>query len=334
MEFKGFTYGFDGQHGEYRSPAGIKSQKLLFETGVNWICLAFYMLQDTAVSTSIGYDYGNSVTDRDIMAAVKHAHDNNIKVCLKPMVNCKDGTWRARINFPDLGEFDGSDDDIYWNKWFEAYEAFLTYYAELAEETNCEMLCIGCEMLGTERKETLWRKLIAKIRGIYSGKLIYNTNHSHEKDVNWFDAVDYVGTSAYFSVGKADMTEDILNTGDLTRETMLSNWEKIANELEEVHNKWKKPIVFIEIGCRSAKTCSTMPWDYEHKDLPRDEEEQALFYDTCLSVMTNKPWFGGVFWWDWSTFIYDTEEEAKKNDWFNIHLKKAETVIKDWYSKL
>ena len=41
-------------------------------------------------------------------------------------------------------------------------------------------------MCGTERKENHWRKLIAEIREIYSGKLIYNTNHGHEDDVKWF----------------------------------------------------------------------------------------------------------------------------------------------------
>ena len=49
----------------------------------------------------------------------------------------------------------------------------MIYYAELAEETGCEMLCIGCEMSGTERKETHWRALIAKIREVYHGKLVY-----------------------------------------------------------------------------------------------------------------------------------------------------------------
>lgn len=351
MEFKGFTYGYDGKHGQYRTAEGIKSQKLLFETGVNWICLAFAVVQDTAVSTEIKFNFGESITDRDILAAVKHAHDNGIKVCLKPMVNCADGTWRAKINFPDLCDFDNSEDlkncddlkdfgnfkdcddlknfdvlekDIYWIKWFNAYEKYMLYYAELAEEAGCEMLCVGCEMLGTERKESLWRALLKKIRSVYSGKLIYNTNHGHEKDVNWIDMLDYIGTSAYFPVGGDDQSY----------ETMVENWEKIADELEEVHKIWNKPIVFVEIGCRSAKTCSTMPWDYQHKDLPRDEGEQARFYDSCLSVMTKRPWFDGVFWWDWSTYIYDDLQSAKQNDWFNVHLKEAETIIKKWYKKL
>ena len=37
----------------------------------------------------------------------------------------------------------------------ESYNAFMLYYAEMAEDTGCEMLCIGCEMLGTEKDRLL-----------------------------------------------------------------------------------------------------------------------------------------------------------------------------------
>ena len=51
MEMKGFTYGYDGIRGDYRSEEGLKSQELLFQTGVNWICLATVCNQKTAHST-------------------------------------------------------------------------------------------------------------------------------------------------------------------------------------------------------------------------------------------------------------------------------------------
>ncbi len=321
MEMKGFTYGYDGKRGDFRSEGGIKSQELLYQTGVNWVCLAIQNKQETAHSTTIEFDYGTSCSDRDIMAAVERAHEHGVKVCLKPMVNCKDGVWRAYINFAD-SDFNGQD--IYWDKWFKSYSDYMIYYAELAEETGCEMLCIGCEMCGTERKEGHWRKLIAEIRKVYSGKLIYNTNHGHEDDVKWFDAVDYVGTSAYFPVAKE---------GGATSEMMQEKWKVVCEEMYKVYEKWGKKIVFIEIGCRSANGCATMPWDFSHKDLPHDEEEQAAFYDSCLSVFADKEWFGGAFWWDWSTYIYDTREEAAVDNGFNIHLKKAEEVLKDWYTR-
>ena len=105
-------------------------------------------------------------------------------------------------------------------------------------------------------------------------------------------------------------------------------------DLRECVRFYNEKIVFIEIGCRSADTCSSMPWDFSHKDLPYNQDEQAMFYDTCLETFSGKDWFGGMFWWDWSTFIYDDEETASKDVGFNIHLKKAEKVLRDWYAKL
>lgn len=322
MEFKGYTYGFMAKRGDYRSEEGIKSQELLYQTGINWMCLAVELTQETAHSTKIEFDFGRSSSDRDIMAAVERAHNKGIKVCLKPMVNCRDGVWRAYINFAD-SDFAGKDP--YWDKWFESYGNFMKYYAELAEETGCEMLCIGCEMCGTERKEKHWRALISEIRKIYSGKLIYNTNHGHEDDVKWFDAVDYIGTSAYFPVARE---------GGATSEEMQKVWLKIRDNMYKIYQKWQKKIVFIEIGCRSANGCAAMPWDFTHTDLPHDEDEQANFFDSCLKVFADQEWFGGVFWWDWSTFIYDDKENAAKDNSFNIHLKKAEKVLQKWYNNI
>ena len=76
-----------------------------------------------------------------------------------------------------------------------------------------------------------------------------------------------------------------------------------------------------------------MPWDFVHKEFPVSEEEQANFYESSLSVMSKEDWFMGYFWWDWSTWIYNSKEDAQKDTGFNIHLKKAEEVIKNWYEQ-
>ena len=87
-------------------------------------------------------------------------------------------------------------------------------------------------------------------------------------------------------------------------ETMIKNWKKAKDHLEELYKKYEKPIVFAEIGCRSARGCATMPWDFSHTELPFDEEEQARFYSSVMKVFWDEPWFSGFFWWDWSTKLY------------------------------
>lgn len=315
----GYTYGYMANRGEYRSPQGIKSQEKLYELGNNWVCLAIANYQKTFYSTDIYSDYKRTPTERDIKAFVERAHNKKVKVCLKPMLNSEDNMWRAHIGFPDLNM---SDMDIYWNKWFESYTNYITYYAELAEELGCEMFCIGCEMLGTEHRKEDWIELIKKIRGIYSGKLVYNTNHDHEDTVEWFDMLDYIGTSAYYPVGDKG----------INRESLMKEWEKIKWRLNAIADSRHKKYIFMEIGCRSATSSSATPWDFT-LDLPWNEDEQALFYETCFDTFMNEERFAGVFWWDWSTFIYDDRKDAEKDLGFNIHLKKAEKVVKKYYKE-
>ena len=328
MEIKGYTYGYNSRNGMYTSPEGIKSRALLIETGINWVCLAFSVKQKSYSSTEILFDYRYNVTDLEIIAAIEDFHSHNIKVCLKPMIDTADGVWRAYINFPDLNMF---GEDKYWSEWFDYYRAYLLHYAEIAKYTGCEMFCLGCEMLGTERKEEEWRRTIDAVKKVYDGKLVYNTNHGKEEAAKWYDAIDYVGTSAYYPV--APMPENGSTPEVTSLEYMKDEWEKIAFRLEDVSRRIGKQILFMEIGCRSAAGCASMPWDFTHRDFPYSEEEQANFYESSLSVFADKPWFAGYFWWDWSTHIYDDRETASKDRGFNIHLKKAEDVIKKWYTR-
>jgi hypothetical protein len=136
--------------------------------------------------------------------------------------------------------------------------------------------------------------------------------------------VDYIGTSAYYPVA---------GKGGASTETMAKAWEKVCRRMETLAAKHGKPLLFAEIGCRSAKGCATMPWDFTHTHYPRSEEEQARFYDSCLRVFADKDWFAGTFWWDWSTKIYREKEVAEKDCGFNIHMKKAEEVVKEWYKR-
>ncbi len=317
LEIKGFTYGYDGQRGDYRTPEAEKSVERLAALGGNWAALAFTVCQDTYCSTRISPDYRFTVTDADIRTAVKRLRENGLKVCLKPIVNCSDGVWRAYIGFPETqwGESEN------WKKWFDSYTAFLCHYAEIAEETGCAMFCVGCEMLGTEMKEDYWRRTIAAVREVYRGPLVYNTNHGKELGVRWWDAVDFIGTSAYYEVGSVP--------GD-SMENMEKAWDAHKQQLSEVSRlNGNKRIIFMEIGCRSALGCAMMPYDFTHREFPYSEKEQANFYESCLRSFSGEPWFAGMFWWDWYTKLPDQSPEMG----FSIAGKKAEQVVQEWYRR-
>lgn len=238
--FKGMTYGWESTRGAYRQPYAEDSLRKLAETGSEWIALSFWTWQDTVHSTEIYFDYGYTMTDRDIEHTVKLAKQLGLKVCLKPVVNSRDGIWRARIGFPE-------DGDVYWAAWFKSYTNFIKHYAELAEELECELFCIGCEMVATESRETEWRNLISEVKGLYTGPIVYNANHGKEEGIEWLDEVDYIGTSAYYPV--ASVPGDSL-------ENMRASWEQQKPRLKALADRFGKSLSLLK---SAAEVRSAVP---------------------------------------------------------------------------
>ena len=315
---KGYTWGFFSKQGEWLTEAAEQSMRRLASNGLDWICLTVNAWQETFYSTRIFSLYGRTQTDEEVAHAVALAKSLGLKVCLKPMVNCLDRSWRARINFPT------EEGTTYWDDWFASYRNFMNYYAEMAERLGCEMLCTGCEMAGMDRQAEQCRRMIAEVRQRYTGIVMHNINHGDEFENRWLDAVDVIGISGYYPV------TDPEHRGI---ETMRERWQQVVGCLEACHERFGRPIMFAEIGVRNEEGCTAYPWDFHDRpEKPIDEQEQADFYTTAMEATWDLPYFAGYFWWDWKAVI-PSEEEAKKNRDFTVYGKKAEEVLKCWYRK-
>ncbi len=313
---KGYTWGAFSKSGVYQTDEALASMKRLASDGLDWICIPVNAYQETYMSTFIGSLYGRTQTDDDVRCAISRAKSLGLKVCLKPMVDCLDGVWRARIHFPEEGRAD------YIGRWFGQYRHFILHYAEIAEKTGCEMFCSGCEMDGMDVCTERVVSIIKDIRKVYSGILMHNINHGDEFKYPWLGALDIIGISAYYTVSDGV---------DVSLEGMLREWEKVKERIEEAQKKYQKPIMFAEIGIRNEHGCSKYPYDFHHRpEIPLDEDEQAAFYESALRTFWDVPWFSGFFWWDWKAKL-PPEEEAGKNRDFTVYGKKAETVLKKWY---
>lgn len=312
----GISYGYDAKRGEIRSPQGIESQNRLYSLNNNWVCLTIPNYQESYSSTNIFSDYLKTPTDRDIEFFVNKAHQNKVKVCLKPVLDTKDGIWRGHIGFPDLKN---NDLDYLWKEWFKNYTSFILHYAELANELKCEIFCIGCELRSTEHREKDWLKVIGEVRKIYNGKIVYQTSHGCEDIQSWFDKLDYIGISAYYTI-----------TNDESE--ALKDWQEIKWRLDAIAEERGKQFLFMEIGCPSVVNSTYEPYTY-FTDRKWDENSQSLYYKTCLETFIDDENFAGLFVWNWSTYIYDSIDKAKsQNKIFDIYMKKAEETIKQYYT--
>ncbi|GBD93886.1 hypothetical protein BMS3Abin05_01481 [bacterium BMS3Abin05] len=331
--YKGFTWGFPGIRGDYLGRRAAESMQKLAETNSNTVCIAFAASMDTPGSTEIlwGKKNPDMVTDSEIRHAVQLARENHLKVILKPMVNIKDGTWRARIKFNTKS---GEKDLKAWGKWWKEYNAYIIHYAKLAQETQADMFALGCEMNSTEGFKEQWLNLIRSVRKVYSGRLTYNVNHDRLNQVNWWSAVDVISISAYFPVGAVDSAASgkTVKKEDTSVTGMAARWKIIRKTLEQLSRKWNRPIFFIETGMANGKHFAMTPWISPNDSTVDDEGEQARFYEALLKSFWYEPWFIGVTWWDWPARLYSAEQ-AHKNIGFCVYGKEAEKVVRKWYSK-
>lgn len=302
----GMTWGFMGVRGTWATEQAEASMEMMADrTGINWTAIAFTALQATAFSTEIPYWNEPTVTDEEVTWAIQKAKSLGLRVCLKPIVNCADGTWRAHINF--------FDKDVpcepKWSDWFASYRAYILHFAKIAEETGCEMFCVGCEMVQTDRREAEWRELIAEVRKVYSGLVTYNCDKYQEDNVAWWDAVDMISSSGYYPI---------------------NDWDRQLDRIESVVRQYGKPFFFMEAGCPSRTGSSLIPNDWS---LPgkADPSEQARFYRTMFEKCGERDWVQGFMLWDWPAKLYD-RDQTMDDDGYCIFGKEAENVVAEAYT--
>ncbi|WP_438444043.1 glycoside hydrolase family 113 [Gorillibacterium sp. sgz5001074] len=304
----GMTWGWTGVRGTWSTPEAEESFARMSELGVNWVTLAFGALQDHPQATEIRFREEPTVTDEEIRAAAAMARKHGLKICLKPVVNCRNGVWRAHISF---FEQDVPGEPT-WKEWFRSYGAFMVHYAELAEELGCELFCVGCEMVQMDRYADAWRSLVEDVREVYSGPVTYNCDKYQEDRVSWWDAVDVISSSGYYPEG---------------------SWEEQLERIGRNVRAHGKPFLFLEGGCPSRTGSSRMPNDWS---LPgqADEEEQAAYYRSMFgAVAEHADWLRGFMLWDWPARLYPLEEAAANRD-YCMYGKSAEPVVRDAYARL
>lgn len=306
MKFiKGITFASFARRGCLSKKETFESlDNLINRTNANLIILVPNGLQDTPQSEFIDFSSEATMADEELEEFIEYAHGKGLMVALKPTVNCRNGTWRAHINF--------FDEDVpcepKWCNWFDAYRAFQLHFAEIAEKTGCEMFIAGCEMVQSERREAEWRKLISDIRTVYSGIVSYNTDKYQEHNVKWWDAVDVISSSGYYPI---------------------DDWESQLDRIEAVVKKFGKPFFFAECGCMSVKNSNLVPNDWSVRG-DVDLEGQADWYREMFRACSKREWVNGFAVWDWCGKQYPISK-AQTHGGYDIYGKPAESVIAEFY---
>lgn len=323
------------------SPYKIDSSHMedLVEKNVNWISQTPFGWQREHNSPLIGNQIGRNdgwwgESDHGLRQTTRLAKQFGIKTILKPHIWLRDsqGKWRGEIEM-------GSEED--WKTWFANYEEFILHYAQLAEDESVEMLCIGTELHKTcTERDADWRKLIRKIRSVYSGELTYAANFADEyEDVAFWDELDYIGVQGYFPVAVNE---------NPSVEEVKKGWKNHLISLEKFSAKYQKPILFTEIGYKSTKGSGIEPWQWpqrlteDERKLIFSEEVQANLYQGMFEALADQSFIAGFHLWKWYPEVPESdmsERRRRRNESaFNIDFtpqgKAAEKVMSEWFGKM
>jgi hypothetical protein len=315
----GFSYrGLDHVswwHDEYASAEATASRAQLASTGANWAGVLVTWYMQARDGNAIAPVDPRTPEDEAVLQAIRELRGAGLEVMLKPHVDVLDGTWRGAIRPSDEAA------------WFASYTEFVVRYARLAQASGAELYCVGTELatLSDARNAGRWEGVIAAVRAAYGGPLTYAANAVSGGDeftsVSFWQRLDVAGLDSYTPL--TDSTSPSVDE-------LVRGWSRNRNgeNMVAAFRNWQgslgKPVIFTELGYRSADGTNRAPYDVE-AIAAYDPGEQADCYEAAFRVWSRESWMRGILWWDWPVPV----PGARDTD-YNPRNKPAEAVLRSW----
>lgn len=257
-----------------------------------------------------------SESHRGIRTLSRQAHALGMDVILKPHIwigGYDEGGDRSEIDFETASE---------WRQWEGSYRRFILSYARLADAVDADILVLGTELSSVATtRPSFWKALADTVRSVYRGRLTYAANwHTEYKEIRFWDVLDYVGVQAYFPL--ADGSSPPVAS-------LQEAWRTHRRDVADVHRETGKPVLFTEVGYRSARSAAAEPWRWPERGggVRPDSLLQARCYQAFLSTMRSVHWFAGAIIWKWHPRL----RQQRPTD-FTPQGKPAERVLYRWFT--
>ena len=309
----------------YGSDASQQTIAHLKEMGVEWISVTPFGWMASLDSPVIGGEYSNRMpeggesSDR-LKAIAKQAREAGLKVMIKPHLWVQHGAWRGDIAPVDV---DGNPD---WTSWWLAYQEFILFYAELAQEIEADAFVVGVELVSALKHDPrAMIETIGQVREAYDGPLTYSANWDESVSDAIWRALDAIGVQLY-----PPLSEDPDPSVPSLRDALgahMDTWTVQAERLD-------KPVWLTEIGYKSAPTAVSEPFGWPERldaSLQREDERlQARAYHALFAEIHDHPRIQGVFVWKYFTDAH-TDEEGRFG--FSPRDKIAERALRQAFSR-
>lgn len=328
---RGMTFGFYARNGYYGSPAAREQVDKMAALNIKWVCLVSTVLQDTYASTRQYRDFKMTPADDELRDIIDYIHAKGMKVQLRPMLECWDGTQRIHINWPADGEIMPGKPMTYAKRWFESMTERTLHYARLATRSGCEAYGLDSEIDHIVHQNAHWKEVVAAARSVFAGHL--TSSHTAtanflkqlERPDHWWRDLDSLGNSFYTPVS------------DKAGATLAEMREKLKGPLEHhraIAAAYGKPYYFGECGCCATVGATKLPYFWGNPG-GYDGEEQARFMNAVLDTFWNEPWWMGMYWWKWDEQNDRPQfrDDPRGDKGFTIDGKPAAEMMKKWYSR-
>ena len=246
---------------------------------------------------------------------IEGMNQNGVSVMLKPQIWIHRGEFTGNMKMPN---------EEGWKKLEASYEKFILLYAQLAEETQSDIFCIGTELKTfiNERPE-FWVNLIQKVKKVYHGNLTYAANWDEYAKTPFWSQLDYIGVNAYFPLCEKE---------DPTIKTLSEGWQPWKTKMMKLSKEVDKPILFTEFGYRSMDYTGKKPWLVDRNQERVNLEAQARATQVLFDEFWNEDWFAGGFVWKW--FMQHDQVGGREDNRFTPQNKPAESVIRRQYAQV
>jgi len=285
----------------------------------NWMAISPFAFSSSNTSPGVQFNpnfqwWGE--TEEGVNTTIDYCRGRNMKIMLKPQVWIPSGGWVGHYN-PGI--------EAGWQTWEEQYRDYIMIFVNIAIERDVEVFCVGTEYkIAAVEREPFWRQLIADIRAIYDGELVYASNWDHYQNIAFWDELDYIGVDSYFP---------LVDAVTPTVEEIDAAWPPVKQQLADFSNQHGKQILFCEFGYMSIDHGAWQNWENEgnQANLNVNMVAQRNAFESFFKNIWEEDWFAGGFIWKWYHDHPNAGGPTHKE--YTPQNKLAEKVIKQWYTE-
>ena len=258
----------------------------------------------------------SSPTDAALLRTFRQAKTRGLRVMFFPTINLRaeadiEKWWRGNIRPND------------WDTWWKNYTVFNVHLAELASEGDVEWYSVGTEMASTQAFPERWCALVAAVRTVFPGKIVYSVNFDSHDSFTFGSCLDVIGINTYDPIAKFDEYPSAVQIRD--------EWWWIVNKARTLQARFHRPVMITEVGYPSVAHAHVGPWDFR-TDKPLDLALQNELVKGAFGVLRN--WSDGeaVFYYLYGEHLKQKPVGGPNDRTYAIWGKPVEKTVTDYFA--